>query len=86
VIKGKSEPNSTLSCRSEFAQLILAFEAVVIGGLGSLWGTLLGGTVLGLAQAFAAHIDPSSTLLAGHLVFLAVLAFRPQGLIPQRAV
>lgn len=68
------------------AQLILAFEAVVIGGLGSLWGTLLGGTVLGLAQAFAAHIDPSSTLLAGHLVFLAVLAFRPQGLIPQRAV
>ena len=68
------------------AQLILAFEAVVIGGLGSLWGTLLGGTVLGLAQAFAAHFDPSSTLLAGHLVFLAVLAFRPQGLIPQRAV
>jgi branched-chain amino acid transport system permease protein len=68
------------------SQLIFAFEAVVIGGLGSLWGTLLGGTILGLTQAFAAYIDPSSTLLAGHLVFLAVLAFRPQGLIPQRAV
>lgn len=68
------------------AQLIFAFEAVVIGGLGSLWGTLAGGTVLGLTQAVAAHFDPSSTMLAGHLVFLAVLAFRPQGLIPQRAV
>ncbi|WP_211881128.1 branched-chain amino acid ABC transporter permease [Pseudarthrobacter albicanus] len=68
------------------AQLIFAFEAVVIGGLGSLGGTLAGGAVLGLTQAFAAQIDPSSTLLAGHLVFLAVLAFRPQGLIPQRAV
>lgn len=68
------------------ALLIFAFEAVVIGGLGSLWGTLAGGAVLGLTQAFAAQIDPSSTLLAGHLVFLAVLAFRPQGLIPQRAV
>jgi branched-chain amino acid transport system permease protein len=67
-------------------QLIFAFEAVVIGGLGSLWGTLAGGAVLGLTQAFAAYLDPASTLLAGHLVFLAVLAFRPQGLIPQRAV
>ncbi|MEV7649376.1 branched-chain amino acid ABC transporter permease [Arthrobacter sp. NPDC089319] len=67
-------------------QLIFAFEAVVIGGLGSLWGTLAGGVVLGLTQAFAAHLDPSFTILAGHLVFLAVLAFRPQGLIPQRTV
>jgi branched-chain amino acid transport system permease protein len=67
-------------------RLIFAFEAVVIGGLGSLWGTLLGGMVLGITQAVAAQVDPSLTLLAGHLVFLAVLAFRPQGLIPARSV
>ena len=65
-------------------RLIFAFEAVIIGGLGSLWGTLLGGIVLGVAQAIGAQIDPSGGVLAGHLVFLAVLAFRPQGLIRAR--
>jgi branched-chain amino acid transport system permease protein len=66
------------------SRLIFAFEAVVIGGLGSLWGTLLGGVVLGVTQSVGAQIDPALTLLAGHLVFLAVLAFRPQGLIAGR--
>ena len=62
--------------------LIFAFEAVVIGGLGSLWGTLLGGVVLGVAQGLGASIDPAYGVLAGHLVFLAVLAVRPRGLLP----
>jgi branched-chain amino acid transport system permease protein len=66
------------------SRLIFAFEAVVIGGLGSLWGTLLGGMVLGLAQTLGAQLDPTLLLLSGHVIFLAVLAFRPQGLIPQR--
>nr|MDT0659724.1 branched-chain amino acid ABC transporter permease [Micromonospora sp. DSM 115978] len=66
------------------SRLIFAFEAVVIGGLGSLWGTLVGGMVLGLTQTLGAQLDPALTLLAGHLIFLAVLAFRPQGLIPGR--
>lgn len=62
------------------SQLLFAFEAVVIGGLGSLWGTLVGGIILGVAQAIGAQIDPSYQVLAGHLVFLAVLAFRPEGI------
>jgi branched-chain amino acid transport system permease protein len=62
------------------AQLIFAFEAVIIGGLGSLWGTLVGGIVLGVAQAVGAEIDSSWSILAGHLVFLAVLAFRQGGI------
>jgi branched-chain amino acid transport system permease protein len=66
------------------SRLIFAFEAVVIGGLGSLWGTLVGGVVLGVTQSIGSQIDPALTLLAGHLVFLAVLAFRPQGLIAGR--
>jgi branched-chain amino acid transport system permease protein len=66
-------------------RLIFAFEAVVIGGLGSLWGTLVGGMVLGIAQTVAGQYDPALTLLAGHVIFLAVLAFRPQGLIPARS-
>ncbi len=66
------------------SRLLFAFEAVVIGGLGSLWGTLLGGIILGVAQAIGAQIDPSLQILAGHLVFLAVLAFRPQGLTKGR--
>lgn len=68
------------------SQLLFAFEAVVIGGLGSLWGTLAGGAVLGLTQTLVAFVDPSWSILAGHLVFLTVLAFRPQGLIPRRAI
>lgn len=66
------------------SQLIFAFEAVVIGGLGSLWGTLLGGMVLGVTQTVCAFFDPSLALLGGHLVFLIVLAFRPQGILPAR--
>jgi branched-chain amino acid transport system permease protein len=62
------------------AQLIFAFEAVVIGGLGSLWGTLVGGIILGVAQTVGAQIDPGGSILAGHIVFLAVLAFRSGGI------
>ncbi len=65
--------------------LLFAFAAVVIGGLGSLWGTLLGGVVLGVAQAIGAQISGSDEFLAGYIVFLAVLVLRPQGLIARRA-
>ena len=67
------------------SRLLFAFEAVVIGGLGSLWGTLVGGIILGVAQAIGAQIDPSYQVIAGHLVFLAVLAFRPEGITSGRA-
>jgi branched-chain amino acid transport system permease protein len=65
--------------------LLFAFAAVVIGGLGSLWGTLLGGIVLGVAQQIGAQINISDEVLAGYLVFLAVLLIRPQGLTSRRA-
>ena len=57
-------------------QLIFAFEAVVIGGMGSLWGTLLGGIALGVAQTLGAQVQPQFAVLAGHLLFLAVLIIR----------
>jgi branched-chain amino acid transport system permease protein len=65
--------------------LLFAFAAVVIGGLGSLWGTLLGGVVLGVAQQIGAQISISDEVLAGFIVFLAVLVLRPQGLISRGA-
>jgi branched-chain amino acid transport system permease protein len=65
--------------------LLFAFAAVVIGGLGSLWGTLLGGVVLGVAQQIGAQISISDEVLAGFIVFLAVLVVRPQGLISRKA-
>jgi branched-chain amino acid transport system permease protein len=65
--------------------LLFAFCAVVIGGLGSLWGTLLGGVILGVAQAIGAQINPSYETLAGYAVFLLVLVVRPQGLVSQGA-
>ena len=65
--------------------LLFAFAAVVIGGLGSLWGTLVGGIVLGVAQQVGAQINISYELLAGYIVFLAVLVIRPQGLTTRRS-
>jgi len=66
--------------------LIYAFEAVVVGGLGSLWGTLLGGIVLGIATTVGFQLSPNFGALGPHLVFLAVLAFLPRGLLPKRAL
>lgn len=77
---------STFEPSSGTLRLIFAFEAVVIGGLGSLWGTLVGGLSLGIVQTVVAMFDPTSSILAGHLLFLLVLAFRPQGLIPSRSL
>jgi branched-chain amino acid transport system permease protein len=65
------------------ARLLYAFEAVIMGGLGSLWGTLAGGIVVGLAQTIGAHIDPEWQLLSGHIAFLIVLVIRPRGLFPR---
>ncbi len=65
------------------ARLIYAFEAVIIGGLGSLWGTLAGGIIIGLAQTVGAQIDPEWQILAGHVAFLVVLVLRPRGLFPR---
>jgi branched-chain amino acid transport system permease protein len=64
-------------------RLIFGFEAVIIGGLGNLWGTLAGGVILGVAQGIGAQISPGFQVLAGHLVFLLVLAIRPRGLFPR---
>jgi branched-chain amino acid transport system permease protein len=61
-------------------RLLFAFEAVIIGGLGSLWGTLVGGVILGVAQTIGARLSPGWGVLTGHLVFLAVLLLRPSGL------
>lgn len=64
-------------------RLIFGFEAVIIGGLGNLWGTLAGGVILGVAQTLGAKIDPGWQLLAGHIAFLVILAIRPNGLFPR---
>lgn len=63
--------------------LIYGFEAIIIGGLGSLWGTLAGGVVLGVAQSIGGHINLGFPIIAGHVALLAILLFRPQGLFPK---
>lgn len=78
-----------LGMRSNFdpsigpARLIYAFQAVIIGGLGSLWGTLAGGAIIGVAQTMGAQINPEWQILSGHLAFLVVLILRPRGLFPR---
>ena len=63
--------------------MLSPFEAVISGGLGSLWATLAGGVILGVAQAIGAKLNPGWGVLFGHLAFLIVLALRPQGLFPK---
>jgi branched-chain amino acid transport system permease protein len=74
---------TTFSFSSGPDRLLFAFEAVIIGGLGSLWGTLAGGVILGVAQTIGAKLSPGWGVLTGHLVFLAVLVLRPGGLCPR---
>lgn len=76
---------ATVSPSDGPAQLIYAFEAVIIGGMGSVWGAFLGAMVLGVSQAIGFRLDAGWGILSGHLVFLAVLAVRPQGLMSRRA-
>jgi branched-chain amino acid transport system permease protein len=66
--------------------LIFAFEAVVIGGLGSLWGTLIGGMALGVTQVVVGQVNEAYAVLAVHLLFLTVLAVRPGGLFASHQV
>ena len=63
--------------------LLFAFEAVIIGGMGSFWGTFAGAMLLGLTQQIGFRLDPGWGIWFGHLVFLAVLVVRPQGLLPK---
>ena len=65
------------------SRLLFAFEAVIMGGLGSLWGTLAGGIILGVSQNIGAKLDPGWQILAGHIAFLIILVFRPNGLFPR---
>ncbi|PLY11587.1 MAG: branched-chain amino acid ABC transporter permease [Arcobacter sp.] len=64
-------------------QLLYAFEVVIIGGLGSFWGTLVGGIILGVAQTIGSNIDPGWGILTGHIVFIIILMFKPNGLFPK---
>ena len=63
--------------------LLFAFEAVIIGGMGSFWGTFAGAMLLGLTQQVGFRLDPGWGIWAGHLMFLLVLVLRPQGLFPK---
>jgi len=65
------------------ARLLVAFEAVIIGGLGSFWGTLIGGMIIGIAQSAGAAIDPAYQGIAGHVFFFLVLLLKPNGLFPK---
>jgi branched-chain amino acid transport system permease protein len=77
---------TSLDPTSGGVNLLYAFETVVIGGIGSLWGTLVGGILLGIAQQFGAHFNEQYTVLAGNILFLIVLAIRPQGLFGKKVV
>ena len=64
-------------------RLIYAFEAIIIGGLGSIWGTLVGAVILGIAQSLGSALNPQWQILAGHIAFLIILIVRPNGLFPR---
>lgn len=76
-VSGNFEPTSGPS------RLLIAFEAVVLGGLGSLWGTLAGGIILGVAQSVGAQFDVGWEQLAGHIAFLLIFLIKPRGLFPR---
>lgn len=74
---------TTVSPSDGSIQLLFAFEAVIIGGMGSFWGTLAGAMLLGIVQQIGFRLDPGWGIWFGHIVFLLVLVARPQGLFPK---
>lgn len=74
---------TTVSPSDGSIQLLFAFEAVIIGGMGSFWGTLAGAMLLGIVQQIGFRLDPGWGIWFGHIVFLLVLVVRPQGLFPK---
>ena len=72
--------SNSVGCKIALTAVIVA---VIIGGLGSLWGTLVGGIIIGVAQTVGAAINPEWQILAGHIAFLIVLLVRPRGLFPR---
>lgn len=65
------------------SRLLIAFEVVVLAGLGSFWGVLAGGIVIALAQTFGGMVDSAYQILGGHIVFLILFLARPQGFLPK---
>src|SRR5258706_6917241 len=74
---------TTVSPSDGPARLLFAFEAVIIGGMGSFYGTLAGGIILGVTQAIGFRFDPGSGIWLGHILFLTMLLFRPSGPFPK---
>lgn len=74
---------TTVSASDGPLLLLFAFEAVIIGGMGSFWGTLAGALILGIAQQVGFRWDPGWGIWCGHIMFLIVLIVRPQGLFPK---
>ena len=74
---------TTLSPSDGPLLLLFAFEAVIIGGMGSFWGTFVGAMLLGVTQQIGFRLDPGWGIWAGHVLFLVVLVLRPQGLFPK---
>jgi branched-chain amino acid transport system permease protein len=74
---------TTVSPTDGPALLLFAFESVIIGGMGSFWGTFAGALILGATQSIGFRLDPGWGIWAGHIAFLLMLVFRPQGLFPK---
>jgi branched-chain amino acid transport system permease protein len=65
-------------------RLLIAFEVVVLGGLGTFWGAMFGGIILGVAELIGLRFDPNAGPLYAHLLFLAGVLLRPNGLFRAR--
>jgi branched-chain amino acid transport system permease protein len=63
--------------------LLFAFESVIIGGMGSFWGTFLGAMILGLSHQVGFFFDPGWGIWFGHIVFILILIVKPNGLYPK---
>lgn len=76
---------TSFSATSGIDRILIAFEVVVLGGLGSFWGALIAGILLGVVQLLCFQFDANSGLLYAHLLFFLFLIIRPNGLLGAKA-
>ena len=62
--------------------MILVFIVVIIGGLGSVEGCFIGALMVGLMQNYTAFLEPKLALISNIALMVAVLMWRPQGMMP----
>lgn len=77
--------NQSLSLDLGHSYLLLAFNCVIVGGLGSIRGAFIAAIIFGLFESLNAVLLPATPGIASYVLLIALILLKPNGLFPERA-